>query len=219
MEVLKHCRVYPLSNFCQVEEHHFTDPINDKPNRHVHLVEHNFKLTEAKTKLVEENINGGTVVIVDVISCWKRFCKDKSNICYLSSASTLHLEGLINFLSQLIESPLDALRRCQTNDTDITKNTIRGIVIDNLSYYQTPTSSLRDFNILFKLLKTLRTTYGCWSFTTSYGLEYYNGIESITASIYNSGTNYTKIPQSYIKEMDIVLMRDTPTTMHIQSTI
>lgn len=215
MEVLKHCRVYPLSNYCAVEGRHFIDPQNNKA-RHVHLVEHNFKLTDAKIQLLERNMGDGIIIIVDVISCWKRYCKGKARTCYMNSASTLHLEGVINFLSQLIEYPQEALKRCQDTDVDVTSMTIQGIVIDNLSYYQTPSTSLRDFNILYKLLKTLRTTYGCWSLTTSYGLEYYNGVEALTAASYNSGTSYTKIPQSYIKEMDTVIVRDTPTSMHIQ---
>ncbi|KAL3233442.1 Platinum sensitivity protein 3 [Nakaseomyces bracarensis] len=218
MEVLKNCRVYPLSNYCSAEEHLFELPreigAQGSGFRHVHLVEHSFRLTEAKTKLVEANIDSGAglVVVIDVISCWKKRLGGRANVCYLNSGSTCHMEGLINFLSQLVENPLEALRRCNCKAT-FTQASIQGIVIDNLSYTQTP-GSLRDFNILFKLLRTLRTTYGCWSLTTSYGLEYYNGIESLTSAAYTTGTTYTKIPHSYIKEMDSVIMRDTPGTMH-----
>lgn len=233
MEILKHCRIYPISSFCATTETYFKIP-DDLVNQHlalrtrklghIHVVEHSFRLSKVKKKLITTNLdeNSGLILLIDVISCWKQFARSLVNngqsIAYLSSASLCQFDGLLNFLGQLIDSPDEALKRCIFTDSysySCLQQPLTGIIIDNLSYYQTPVA-MREFSALQKMLKSLRSTFGCWTMTTSYGLEYYNGVEGGTSSLYtSSGTSFTRLPVSYIKDTDLVLMRDTEDTYHL----
>ncbi|CCD27101.1 Psy3p NDAI_0J02090 [Naumovozyma dairenensis CBS 421] len=267
MDVLAHCRIYPLANYIRPElkfinisndliinnnksiisvNDHLDDDKNDDNNTNkvalAHLIEHEFKLTTFKKKLLIDLItipnhekNGkNSYLIIDISSTWKQYLIelfDRENnqtnfttsINYMNSFSILNMDGLINFLMQLNGSPIDALKRCQqypsTSSDSIDQYQLSGIIIDNLSYISSSSSSSTStFPLLLKLLKLLRKSFGCWIFTTSYGISYYKGIENSLESSPSSSSIHlqqhskklpTYFPESFINGMDMILLHET----------
>lgn len=232
MDVLAHCRVYPLSNVCiydltsRLNIFHFTDYLSQfyhavpqsltlsnfmgSPSvSFIHLIEHGFKFTPFKRQIWDQCVDSSikddsSVLIIDPISEWKKVAQKTPNgVHYMNSTSICNMDGLQSFLMQLQTSPLDALRRCHIQDRP--DKQISGIVIDNLSYLAHDMSS---YNALIKILKQLRRTFGCWIFTIGYGLEYYDGIENSTSTPNWKGV-LTKLPASYTNEMDLIILRET----------
>ena len=218
MDVLAHCRVYPLSNFYHPSPQSITLPNtlisntdNDKPHIGLlHLIEHDFKMSNFKKQLFNHlTTSNASYLIIDITSTWKRFLLSSSSasasLMYMNSTSILSFEGLINYLVQLNDHPTTALQRSLSINNEPLQLTLplSGIIIDNLSYLpQDPP----QFKILTNILKLLRKSLGCWIMTTSYGLEYNQGIENtISTSASNSNTY---IPLNYTKEMDIVLLHE-----------
>lgn len=182
----------------------------------LHMIEHSFKSSKFKRDLFLQcagDSEDSSVLVVDIVSEWKNLLKDHQDVGVhvMSSTSILNFEGLISFLLQLIESPSEALKRCQRRDS-LSKQ-LGGIVIDNVSYLAHDPSS---YTLLLRTLKMLRNTFGCWIITISYGLEFYNGVENSTASLYKSGP-LTRIPISYTNEMDAMIIRDTDSTARLCS--
>lgn len=174
----------------------------------VHLIEHSFKASVFKKDLFLHCAAGGdesSYLIIDIVSEWEKMLDDQQQLplYVMNSTSILSMDGLVNFLLQLNESPGKALKRCRREDSQ-TKQ-LAGIVIDNISYLSQDTNS---YNLLIKTLKMLRKTFGCWILTVSYGLEYYNGVENALASTNRSGAP-TRVPPSFTNEMDAVIIRDT----------
>ncbi|SCV05923.1 LANO_0H18162g1_1 [Lachancea nothofagi CBS 11611] len=230
MNVLAHCRVYPLSTFYKataicidwLEKDAFGNVVlgseegvesqNVRSIGFLHLIEHGFRVSAFKQKmmqrLVEASPNQSFVLIIDVVSCWDRYLstlnREDKNVTYMNSASLLHFESLINFLVQLNESPKEALSRCQNAST--LQYQLAGIVIDNISYY---THDGASYELLFKVLRMLRAKYGCFVMTVGYGLDFYSGVEQQLSSVRQSYDIPTRLPMSYVKNMDCVLLRDT----------
>lgn len=184
-----------------------------EPIGFLHIIEHRFLLSEFKSALLTRLLHNlepqSSILLVDVLSVWKQYISRFNDVgkCihYMNTASVVHFDTLINFLLQLNESPSDALARCKGN-VQSTSYQLSGIVIDNISYF---THDGASYNLLYKLLKMLRKNYGCFIVTIGYGLEYYEGIElSLGGS-----TQYldipTRLPMSYVKNMDCVLLRDS----------
>ncbi|SCU84408.1 LAFA_0D09802g1_1 [Lachancea sp. 'fantastica'] len=237
MNVLAHCRVYPLSTFYKpvaididwLGRDSFGNAILDcdqnqdaqklKPAGFLHLIEHNFGPSALKktllTRLVKTCPDQSFILVIDVISCWKPFLSqlelEDKDVAYLNTASLLHFDSLINFLVQLNESPQDALSRCQKRVS--LQYQLAGIVIDNISYY---THDAASYDLLFKVLRLLRARYGCYIVTVGYGLEFYNGVEKGLADISAQPCDIpTRLPISYVKNMDCVLLRDTDTIARV----
>lgn len=180
----------------------------------LHVIEHDFKLSTFKKQLYLNCKSNGnsTILLIDILSAWKEFINSTNDELFvMNSLSIMTMDGLVNFLLHLNESPLYALKRCQKRDSF--DKQLSGIIIDNISYFaHDPTS----YGLLLKVLKLLRKTFGCWIITISYGLEYYNGVENATSQLYKGGSQ-TKIPTGYINEMDVVLIRDTDSSARISS--
>lgn len=180
------------------------------------MIEHDFKISDLKRRFVLENLpeTNGKILVIDIISIWYDTLKDhkiKDKFYYMNSNSLLTMDGLICFLVQLNESPKIALTRCH-NDFRVTEfnESLCGIVIDNLSYLKQIDN--KSLNILWKILNMLSKSYGCWIMTTSYGIEYYQGIENS----FNRNNNLKKkliyptlLPASYLSEMDCIILRET----------
>ncbi|CAR26335.1 hypothetical protein ZYGR_0H01440 [Zygosaccharomyces rouxii] len=211
MDVLAHCRVYPISNFYHAVPQSLTLPscIGSHCVSFVHLIEHNFKFTPFKRQIwnqcIECSVNdGSSILVIDIISEWKKIIQENSQgVHYMNSTSICNMEGLQNFLMQLQASPLEALQRCLIKDR--LDKQISGIIIDNLSYLA---HDLSSYSALIKILKQLRRTFGCWILTIGYGLEYYDGVENSTSTPNRTGA-LTKLPASYINEMDVIILRET----------
>lgn len=173
----------------------------------MHLIEHDFKLSTFKRQLflTSKSDSKCTILLIDVISVWREFLNQSNSneLFVMNSISILSMDGLLNFLLHLSESPQEALKRCHVRDSF--DKQLGGIIIDNISYF---THDSTSYSLLIKILKLLRETFGCWVITTSYGLEYYNGVENATSPLYKSGS-LTRLPVSYTNEMDAVLIRDT----------
>ncbi|CEP60442.1 Psy3p LALA0_S01e10990g [Lachancea lanzarotensis] len=237
MNVLAHCRVYPLSTFYKpvainidwLGKDSFGNAILDceqqpgaqklKPAGFLHLIEHSFTPTTFKeellTRLVDNCPDQSFILVIDLISCLKPLLSqlqlDDKDVAYLNSASLVNFDSLINFLVQLNESPQDALSRCRKQVS--LQYQLAGIVIDNISYY---THDAASYDLLFKVLRLLRARYGCCIVTVGYGLEFYNGVEKGLAE--TSVQPYeipTRLPISYVKNMDCVLLRDTETVARV----
>lgn len=184
---------------------------------YLHLIEHRFVLSTFKSKLVRQILeqlpSQTATLIVDIVSGWKEFsttiCIDEKQIFYMNSPSLLHFDTLINFLVQLNEDPEEALRRCSSGySVDLQLATI---VLDNISYY---THDNASYDLLFKVLRMLRQNYGCAVVTVGYGLEYYDGVEKYSESR-QSFDIPTRLPMSYVKNMDCVLVRDTDSSARV----
>lgn len=182
----------------------------------LHLIEHEFKITKFKKDLFTHctTSNGSSqfsTLVIDVISEWNNLLENNKvmRAHYMNSTSILNMDGLINFLLQLNESPQEALKRCQRKDT-LSKQ-LGGIIIDNITYLTHDTTS---YNLLLRVLKMLRNTFGCWIMTISYGLEYYNGVENSTVHAHKSGL-LTRLPMTYTNEMDAIIIRDTDSTARL----
>lgn len=182
----------------------------------LHLIEHEFKITRFKKELFTHctTPNGSSpfsTLVIDVISEWNTLVMDNRLLGahYMNSTSILNMDGLINFLLQLNECPQEALKRCQRKD--ILSKQLGGIIIDNISYFTHDTTS---YNLLIKVLKMLRNTFGCWIMTIGYGLEYYNGVENSTIHAHKSGL-LTRLPMTYTNEMDAIIIRDTESTARL----
>lgn len=157
------------------------------------------------------NPDESNILVIDIVSEWRHILDEYKDmgVYVMNSTSILNMNGLINYLLQLNESPQEALRRCQRKDTLLKQ--LGGIIIDNISYLSHDSTS---YNMLTKTLKMLRNTFGCWIITISYGLEYYNGVENSTAPLYRSGS-LTRLPMNYTNEMDAIIIRDTDSTARL----
>lgn len=186
-----------------------------KPVGLLHLIEHSFKTSTFKRDLFLKcagDRNDSSILVIDIVSEWKSLLRNYDvGVHVMSSTSILNIDGLISFLLQLNESPREALKRCQRRDS-LSKQ-LSGIVIDNVSYIVHDPGS---YNLLLRTLKMLRNTFGCWIITISYGLEFYNGVENSTASLYRSGS-ITRVPISYTNEMDAMIIRDTDSSARLCS--
>ncbi|SCU94322.1 LAME_0F07008g1_1 [Lachancea meyersii CBS 8951] len=240
MNVLAHCRVYPLSTFYKpsaveidwLGKNSFGNVVLDceqSPSAQkigsigfLHVIEHSFRVSAFKqsllSRLVEKSPNQSFVLVMDLISCWNgtlpELQQDEKAVAYLNSPSLLNFDSLINFLVQLNESPQDALSRCQTPVS--LQYQLAGIFIDNISYY---THDHASYDLLLKVLRMLRATYGCFIVTVGYGLEFYNGVER--ALVEPSHLTYeipTRLPILYVKNMDCILSRDTETDARVVDT-
>ena len=165
----------------------------------MHLIEHGFQLTALKSnivrKLIGELPSQSFVLVIDAVSCWREFTTsfshEEKSLAYLNSASLLHFDSFVSFLAQLSDSPREALSRCKIGAP--LHYQLGGIVIDNISYY---THDGASYDLLFKLLRTLRSRYGCIILTVGYGLEFYNGVE-LASSSSQSYEIPTRLPMSY----------------------
>ncbi|QLQ80791.1 hypothetical protein HG537_0E01460 [Torulaspora globosa] len=153
-----------------------------------------------------------TFLVVDIVSEWETMLYDCNMGFYVMNSTSIHnMEGLVNFLLQLNESPREALMRCRIKDSQ--SKQLAGIVIDNISYLS---HDVNSYNLLIRTLKMLRNTFGCWILTVSYGLEYYNGVENALASPHRAGS-LTRVPLGYTNEMDAMIIRDTDSTARLCS--
>lgn len=221
MDILSNCRVYPVSKFYHPVSQ-FLNYDGGGNIRFFHLIEHDFRLSAYKRELIQQSIvssnNHQAILIIDIISVWKSFIQEEKvngggPVFYMNSSSMLTIDGLINFLLQLNESPKEALKRCMNYQDKYLHCQLAGIVIDNVSYLQwSNINSLTKFNLLFKILNILRSNFGCWIISISYGLEFYNGIENKGSFTSNTSMklNYpTYIPINYLNEMDAIVLRET----------
>lgn len=182
----------------------------------LHLIEHSFKGSSFKKDLFLHNAadrDDSTFLVIDIVSEWETMLSDHLDLGFyvMNSTSILNMDGLVNFLLQLNDSPKEALMRCQRKDSEMKQ--LAGIVIDNVSYLSYDSNS---YSVLVKTLKMLRNTFGCWLITTSYGLEYYNGVENAMAPQHRSGS-LTRVPVNFTNEMDAIIIRDTDSTARLCS--
>ncbi|CAB4257274.1 similar to Saccharomyces cerevisiae YLR376C PSY3 Protein involved in a Rad51p-, Rad54p-dependent pathway for homologous recombination repair [Maudiozyma barnettii] len=231
MEVLAHCKIYSLSQYYHPQEQLITiDPgitttLTDSKTgriRTLHLIEPDFKIHDFKRRLLKENITAnGKVLIIDIVSAWKNTLLNDPlllpNVWYANSEELFTLEGVICFLARINANPTNTLQReCSIDKNDChqsnkkEENSLQGIIIDNLSYLHTDsTTDTKSLNILFKLIKNIQRTFGCWYVSTSLNNEFYQGIEHS----FNS-TNNT-IMSNYVNDMDLVMVRD-PSTKQVR---
>lgn len=182
--------------------------------RFLHLIEHSFKGSAFKRELFLHccgESSESTVLVIDIVSEWETMLCDCNGFYVMNSTSILNMDGLVNYLLQLNESPRDALMRCRRKDSE--SKQLAGIVIDNISYLSHDANS---YNLLIKTLKMLRKTFGCWILTVSYGLEFYNGVENALASQHRS-PSLTRVPPGFTSEMDAIIIRDTDSTARLCS--
>ena len=230
MEVLEHCKVYPLAQFYRAGHCDLVVPSGvaatgaHAPSRvplSLHLIEHDFRISELKRRLLLDNIEAGSdtephrVLIIDTASIWQDTVLNDSRfrdrVCYVNCPEVLTSEGLVAFLSQLNTAPRQALARChpQTRPASL-EFRLRGIVIDNVSYLDPRGHG--SATVLLRLLRALQTTYGCWFATVSYGLEFYAGVgRAFPLQTSQSQLYPTMFPIGYLNEMDCVLLRETQT--------
>lgn len=235
MNILAHCRVYPLSTFYKPTALHIEwlrkdrfgniveeskegdDGAHVGPVGYLHLIEHGFQMTKIKSsvvhRLIDELPNQTFILMIDIASCWREFATEYSHeeksVAYMNSASLLHFESLINFLAQLNDNPQEALSRCK--QAAPLQFQLASIVIDNISYY---THDNASYELLFKILRMLRSRYGCSVMTVGFGLDFYNGVEQSFAT--NKSYDIpTRLPMSYVKNMDCVLQRDNASTARV----
>ncbi|CCF56046.1 hypothetical protein KAFR_0A06110 [Kazachstania africana CBS 2517] len=204
MDVLANCRIYPLSNFLKPKRNAINleglninnsndITINNNESQSLHLIEHSFRKSKFKEQLVSNNFEH--IIIIDIISIWQ---DDKFNV--INSIYTFN--ELINFLTKFNDSPLATL-----SEYGISMDTVEGIMIDNLSYIGNLNN--KSIVILIKILKLIQINFGCFILSTSYGLEYYEGIENFQR-MKNLNLKYpTLLPMNYLLEMDTILLRET----------
>ncbi|SCU77997.1 LAMI_0A03048g1_1 [Lachancea mirantina] len=236
MEVIAHCKVYPLSTFYRpaqvsinwIARDNFGNVVEGGESGDgnvgvgdvgfVHLIEHDFKISEFKgrmaLRLVEQLPSQASILIVDVVASWRKWLDAHAHVRarahYLTSPSLARFETLIAFLNQLNETPADALRRCTVQQP--LDMQLGAIIIDNISYYVHDSAT---YEILLKTLRRLRQNYGCIVLTTGYGLEFYDGVENSQRQPNQTLDIATRLPMSYVKNMDCVLVRDTATTARV----
>ncbi|CCE61764.1 hypothetical protein TPHA_0B00920 [Tetrapisispora phaffii CBS 4417] len=138
-------------------------------------------------------------------------------VYYLNSSDILNMEGILKFFSKLNENPIETLEKyCHFPKTVNFKQQLSGIIVDNISYFAHDNhmniqQNTAHYSTLLNMFKTLRKTFGCWVISVSYGMEFYDGVELSTSSIYRSGS-HTRVPINYTSGMDTILLRDTEST-------
>ncbi|CAL9729272.1 platinum sensitivity protein 3 [Monosporozyma unispora] len=171
MDILAHCKVYPISNYINI-------PLEIEPVSQcgiVHII-----LDEIKNKsyqwihLREEDDQD--IIVIDLMNVWMR----DDNI--IKDPYLINLQNLIKFLNdELYSGNFFAHGNYER---------LQGIIIDNLSIYKYGKDINKLFNILLKLLLKIRYKYGCWIKTTSFKdtlgkyptripLNYLNGMDKI----------------------------------------
>ena len=222
MEVLAHCKMYPLSQYYRAARCELVIPEGVTATRNrattprlpqsLHLIEHDFRISDLKRRFLLDNLPGdgepGRVLLIDTASIWQdtalRDPRFRDKVWYLNTAEVLTTEGLVSFLSQLNAYPKRALAKCH-GDTD---GRLHGIVIDNVSYLDPRAHG--SATVLLKLLRVLQSTYGCWFATVSYGLEFYEGVGKAFSQQTSQSQLYpTMFPIGYLNEMDCVVLRET----------
>lgn len=224
MEILKHCKEYPLSQYYHTVPHSLNlQDVSDTtttPKYSMHLIEPDFKMNEYKRQLVLRNYetgNTGAILIIDIISIWRQTLEETrfANIkyWYVNSKEISTIEGLICFLGRVNANPIVTLNkecpiRYGTNAADCS---VDGIIIDNLSYLNT-SDDFKSFNILKNMISNIQKAFGCWYISTSLNLEFSQGIEhSFYPKPIVPYTNYTAFPSNYLNDMNIVMVRDSST--------
>ncbi|CCH58606.1 hypothetical protein TBLA_0A08160 [Henningerozyma blattae CBS 6284] len=226
MEILKNCKIYPLSKFYKPNYQYYQLPPGIKPNENLdtskisklHLIEYGFEITPLKrslltTMLMMEDV--GNVLIIDIVSIWlgtieMMNMKQKKKINYLNCIS--NIKELNNFLSQLIETPIVALRRCQQfeNVDEVIQRRLDGIFIDNVSYLQDFNEDQKGnsqmYDELNKMIRKVREVFGCWVVSISYGNEYYEGVEGC---LNVKSHSISGVPISFLNGMDMIVLRES----------
>lgn len=151
MDVLAHCKIYPISNYINVPGH--AEPISQCGVVHLMIDEIKNKSYQwpHQQGTVESNTNKFTLVI-DLLNVWI------PNRYVVKDVRLVNLQALIKFLNDEVYSG----SWFNENSTAI----LEGLIIDNLSIYQY--ESVKLFNIFLNLLRKIRHKYGCWIKTVSF---------------------------------------------------
>ncbi|SCU88720.1 LADA_0E11716g1_1 [Lachancea dasiensis] len=238
MNVLAHCRVYPLSTFYDptaisidwlykdlfgktvfdFDEDDSTSNLESSkrklgPIAFLHLIEHTFKVSTFKLnllkKLVQSSPSQSFVLIIDVMSCWHELIPSLS--VEDRSAVYMNSSSLLHF-----DALVNFLSQLNENPPEALSRCQSPVnmqhqlagIVIDNISYYTHDSA--SYDLLFKLLRMLRKKYGCYTVTVGYGLEFYNGVEQQQPLAPSQGYDIpTRLPMSYVKNMDCVVLRET----------
>ncbi|CAL9733749.1 hypothetical protein MOSE0_C02256 [Monosporozyma servazzii] len=148
MDVLAHCKIYPISNYINVIEHN--EPVSENGLVHLFIDEIKNKSYQWVHQRRDANSNK-MIVVIDLLNVWipNRYTVKRNYT----------LPSLIKFLNDELY--------CGAYFNQFGEGLIfEGLIIDNLSIYSF--ESVKLFNILFGLLVKIRHKYGCWIKTVSF---------------------------------------------------
>lgn len=225
--MLAHCKIYPLSDYYKPSQAYFNVPKallskednkrnKDRQLRLVHLIEHNFKVSYWKCELLKQCMGpeNGCLLIVDIVSAW--WPREKLEglgipLYYMNDPSLIKIESIIHRLGEIVANPSSLLSSCVSINGASEELPLTGIILENISYFHDDADDRESvYHQLIKKLKAIQSKFGCWTLTTSYGLDYYNGFEDSLLKYYNVRESVTKtrVPRSFMNEMNLVIMRN-----------
>lgn len=206
MDILAHCRIYPISQYIEIPQH--KEPITQDGLVHIILDEiknksyqwiHQRKTTAATDTRPDNGTDCKLTLIIDLLNVWDvnvtiqdtvEDTQKSPNIHIIKDCKYIKFQNLITFLHDEVLMGQYLFENC--------KNMILyGIIIDNLSIYSFDLENSKLFNKLCKVLARIRCKYGCWIKTVSF-----KDSEGI-------GKYPTRIPIYYLNHMETVLVYDS----------
>lgn len=205
MDILAHCRIYPISQYITIPRHKepvahsglvhiILDEIKNKSYQWIHQRK---ELATTKTSSSNRPTCKLTLVI-DLLNVWDDNARSqdrvedqlrKTDIHIIKDSKYIKFQNLITFLD-------DEILMGQYLFDNHKDMILYGIIIDNLSIYSFDPENLKLFNKLYKVLERIQFKYGCWIKTISF--KDATGI----------GKYPTRIPIYYLNNMETILVYD-----------
>lgn len=160
MDILSHCKIYPLSNYVRINNTaRATQPLN-------HLI-----IDTIKTKSYQWSYYKGAegtvsntphkvVIVLDLMNTW--MSRDSPGLIIIHDDLLIEFKQLLKFLNNEIYELESFIKFLKLNGYDSLDGIIISeIIIDNLSIFYYDSDYQINFNQLYHILNRISQRYGC----------------------------------------------------------
>lgn len=219
MDILAHCRIYPISRYIDIPKH--KEPATQGGFVHIILDEiknksyqwiHQRQGTLSDGSCLSNGMGRKLTLVIDLLNVWDLDNSTKNNergtdtlqrggskhyVHVIKGSKYISFQELIDFLN-------DELLVGKYLFKNFENMVLYGIIIDNLSIYTFDLKNAKLFNKIFKVLAKIRCKYGCWIKTVSFKDSIGNGKYS------------TRVPIYYLNNMETIIVYENDKSVKIK---